>query len=175
MIGVGRGSHRSDREHDDEEGVVGRPVLERSRRERERRREQKSSEYGRRDAGKDLVGREAGADDPRRAGGNDRHGGEQQEYRDRHLARARRVLHLADGHVSEDPCACREPEDREKPPEGGPDQDQDADARDRVEGNPFRRERETQNDPENGHADPEGPAALSGIEPEQGEDHIGEE
>ena len=74
-----------------------------------------------------------------------------------------------DGHVPEDGRGGGEAQHHHHAPERRPDEDQEADRPDRVEGDPLRGEAQAQQDADERHAHPEGSPPLPGARPDRRE------
>jgi hypothetical protein len=93
------------------------------------------------------------------------------------VSRPRQRLHLGDSLPTENARPRSQTQDRDEAAHRRSNEDQDADAEDRIQRHPFRRQGETQNQPQQRHAEPEsqpGLAAALLAEPEEREYQIGE-
>jgi hypothetical protein len=172
VIGVYGGGDSRDRQHQDEEGVVGGAVVDRPRRHRQAGAKQTRRDQRRHDPDEDLVGHGSSGDDPSTADDHDCQRETEQEKQPCGVAGVGRGGHLRDPHPAQDARRDCQAEYHDQPAEGRSQQDQDADAAHGVEGDPFRDEGQAEDHAEDRHAEPEGDPALPHVEPQEGEDQV---
>ena len=155
---------RREREAPDDQLGVGPP--ERHRTEEDERAEGRGRDHGEAHL---LVG----PGDRMEDGDDDR--GERQgdhDEQEREVAEALPLGH-AHGHVAEHAGQRDEPEDRDDPPEGAPDEDQQGDPADRVERDPLARQGEPEQRADERHPHPERRPSAPPARPDGGEDRVG--